>query len=260
MKYDNRKRKKMKELSHTLKQELESMGVHLFEIDESNLSKTKQFKYNCYIYDSDKQYTNHVVYIKDIVGTLHPSYEGLSFLDIFTKLKRRERIVSNYLENSSYYTEQLTRDISDDENDRPCFIKLNDEYYVDTGNHRITICKLKKFDYVVGDVTELIWNPNKQKLWDGYIYRGFKLDYDSTNDRLTVFFDDDYVYFDDRTVSELTEFLILYDKISIHKLGFIKNRKLRSQSMKYNYSNASFQFNRVFNKLLQFKKTAVSIS
>lgn len=244
----------MKELTHVLEQELESMGIQLLDIDESNLSKTKEFECNYFIYDSDKHRTNHVVYIKDIVGTLHPSYQCLSFLDMFTKLKRRERIVSNYLKNPSYYTEQLTRNISSDENDRPCFIKLNNEYYVDTGNHRVTICKLKKFDYIVANVTEYILNPNKQKIWDGYILRGFKLEYESIHDRLIVFFEDDYLYFEERTLSELTEFLNLYDQISTHKLGFFKNRRLRSQSMKYNYSNASFQFNGVFNKLLQFKR------
>ncbi|TQR47206.1 hypothetical protein [Paenibacillus popilliae] len=201
----------MNRISRDVRNELYSMGISLEEIDESHCSKSKEYNCNYFIFDTHISYTNYNVPINKVVGSLHPRYKGLSLLDTFINLERRRRIVLDYIDNKKYYTETLISDKSDTEYDRPEFIKINDEYFVDTGNHRVTICKLKNINLIKACVTEYIMNPHKEKLWNDFSERGFKL-------------------------------------------GFLKNRKLGKYRKGLSKSNALFQFQKLFYKLLEFKK------
>lgn len=96
---------------------------------------------------SEKEY----VPISKITGTTHSSYEGLSWYNIFMRLKRINNIYKAFT-NPIYYS-QLEEGIIIPEN--MSFYKIDDDYYISSGTHRVTIAILKGIEGIYAPVTHL---------------------------------------------------------------------------------------------------------
>ena len=94
---------------------------------------------------TSKEYTNAFMLpfmLKDIVGTEHPSYENMTFLQAFFKSNRGDDIINKFLNNPGYYSETLkSSDQSQAPHDTPLELK-RDSYgkcFIAGGNNRINL-------------------------------------------------------------------------------------------------------------------------
>ncbi len=87
------------------------------------------------------------VYIKDIIGTNHPSYENKSWIDAFLSTKNGEETIKLYKEHPSYYFSDL-KQIKQSTliHNTPLEVfEIDHEYYIKGGNNRILLLKMLYF-------------------------------------------------------------------------------------------------------------------
>lgn len=94
---------------------------------------------------------NAFVDLNKIVGTSHPDYNNKTWLEMYYHLKREGNIIKALLK-PEYYT-----DILQNEHENKSgfsFVKIDDNYYISSGNHRTLLCKIKGLKYVYAPVFE----------------------------------------------------------------------------------------------------------
>lgn len=128
---------------------LNRLGIDLNNLPKEFDKLSKSYNYNLTNEEKDflfsDSYTKTFVLpfsMKDIVGTQHPSYEDMTFLEAFLKSKRGDWIIPMFYNNPNYYSEILKqKDQSEAPHDTP--IELNrDSFgncYIAGGNNRINL-------------------------------------------------------------------------------------------------------------------------
>lgn len=137
------------EVSNTKLEFLNRLGIDLNNLPKEFDKFSKSYDYNSTSEEKDflfsDSYTKTFVLpfsMKDIVGTQHPSYEDITFLEAFLKSKRGDWIIPMFYNNPNYYSETLKqKDQSKAPHDTP--IELNrDSFgncYIAGGNNRINL-------------------------------------------------------------------------------------------------------------------------
>lgn len=111
-------------------------------------------KYNAkFTFESNDQSKDAIEYVllENVVGSTHGRYEGSPWFEIFINLKRSRTIVES-LVYPEYYKKLESEEIQPEQ---LSFIKVDDDYFVDTGAHRVTIAKLKGIKGMLAPVRKL---------------------------------------------------------------------------------------------------------
>jgi len=139
----------MEEISQTKAKFLNQIGIDINNLppEFNNISKSYDSEFTTEEKDflfSDN-YTKTFIMpfsMKDVVGTSHPSYKDITFLEAFIKSKRGDENIEKFYSNPNYYSETLKQyDQSTALHDTP--LELNRDHlgncYVMGGNNRINL-------------------------------------------------------------------------------------------------------------------------
>lgn len=149
-------------VKRVLKEKPEFANHIIEEFDENMFAEMRNFATLEYWCDNDS------INVFDVVGTRHPDYQGMSWLDFLQYGKRMVHNLSYFEANPGYYLK--------DERKFPqmSFIRVNGRTYVDDdGNHRTCIARF--FFYFRGDRTNLHGIKLKeyvidQSVWSIYLH------------------------------------------------------------------------------------------
>lgn len=111
--------------------------------------------------------------IKDVVGSSHPSYKNITFLEAFLKSKRGDELIEKLYSNPSYYSESLkSKDQSTKTAGHDTPIELNQDElgncYIMGGNNRINLLMM----LYLKEYTDAISMEDKNKVDEKYTFYG----------------------------------------------------------------------------------------
>lgn len=139
------------EISKTKEAFLKHVGIDLENLPEEFKKTAKSYGANFTKEEKEflfsDSYTKAFVLnfrMKDIVGTSHPSYEGLTFLEAFIKSRRGDEIVNMFYNNPGYYSNTLKQpdqSFKTAGHDSPIELNRDGEgnCYINGGNNRLNL-------------------------------------------------------------------------------------------------------------------------
>ncbi|MGF7060869.1 hypothetical protein [Brassicibacter mesophilus] len=129
-----------------------SYDYRLNNIPEKLTAPNKEYDDNfTYASKNPKSYEIEYVFLENVVGSKHGRYEGRTWFEMFIYLKKTRNII-NLLMKPDYYNKLESEEIQPE---HLSFIKIDDDYYVNGGNHRVTIAKLKGIKSILAPVLKL---------------------------------------------------------------------------------------------------------
>lgn len=133
-------------MSLVQKKELQKYGVSLENIPESLLEEFVSFGLTGieqdYLRNIGSSYNDAGVMeyddvcIKNIEGTIHPSYNNKTIIEAYSSLKRGNDAINKYHENPDYY-QIILKDKDRVLDDEITLVKKNNKYYITQGNNRL---------------------------------------------------------------------------------------------------------------------------
>lgn len=105
-----------------------------------------------------------------VVGTGHSDYYNKTWLEMYYCLKRDDNIF-NSLIRPEYYYDILQS--NDHKKGQISYIKIDDEYYIDSGNHRTLLAKFKNLDYIYAPLVEYKTDLEYLKYYDELNMMGY---------------------------------------------------------------------------------------
>ena len=135
-------------MSLVQKKELQKYGVSLENIPGSLLEEFVSFG----LTGIEQEYLRNIgssyndagvmeyddVCIKNIEGTIHPSYNNKTIIEAYSSLKRGNDAINKYHENPDYY-QIILKDKDRVLDDEITLVKKNNKYYITQGNNRLII-------------------------------------------------------------------------------------------------------------------------
>lgn len=135
-----------------------------------------------YVYEQVDQRSVSVP-LSRICGSDHPNYAGRTWRFILEDAERISRNLQEAIDNPDYYTNHA-QCLSD--SDEIAYVKINDDYYVEAGNHRTTISKFLlpmygrdilenvtvfeyKIDYALKELFEQLERVIKEEKFENHI-------------------------------------------------------------------------------------------
>ncbi|UKB82553.1 hypothetical protein LF887_16235 [Chryseobacterium sp. MEBOG06] len=121
---------------------------------------------NYKFYNKSRIVKEHSVYIKDVIGTLHPSYSGSLWIELVYNMKKfsEKYNYQNFLEFSR--SEKLTK------NDFG-YSKYGSKYFIAGGNHRNVQAKFSNLELITCDVVEHIFDQEMYNLFQFLVKEKF---------------------------------------------------------------------------------------
>ncbi|MBE6034147.1 MAG: hypothetical protein E7222_05545 [Clostridiales bacterium] len=107
-----------------------------------------------------------------VVGLKNPSYEGLSWFETFINLKRCRNIYEAVIEPEYYSNIELGSIIPQNLS----FDKIDDEYYISIGAHRVTIAILKGLNGIYAPITHYRTSKFHENCFNKIEKLGFKIE------------------------------------------------------------------------------------
>ncbi|WP_214482927.1 hypothetical protein [Bacillus sp. SM2101] len=167
-----------------------------------------------------------------IVGSLHPDYIGKSWFNVYFSLKREKNLWSALI-NPSYYDQ-----IQEENNFGGISIyKVNDYYYVVTGNHRTTLSILKGlhkiYAHVVSYETDVTYKSAYEQLLEYGFNVSFPKDENNEEEDWEVFIieiGNNPLYLEG--IDQISTFLFLYEKLKVDRVSRFSS-KIKHFSYKY---------------------------
>jgi len=166
----------MEEISQTKEKFLKHVGIDINNLPPEFNKISKSYDSELTTEEKDflfsDSYTKTFVLpfsMKDIVGTSHPSYENITFLEAFIKSKRGDENISKFYSNPAYYSETLKRvDQTSAIHDTP--IELNRDSvgncYIRGGNNRINLLMMT----YLKELSECKTEEDKEKVNEKYTF------------------------------------------------------------------------------------------
>ncbi|WP_459481455.1 hypothetical protein [Clostridium saccharoperbutylacetonicum] len=113
---------------------------------------------------------NSKIFLNLVVGTYHPGYNKFNWIDMYYDLKRTSNIIKALL--FPEYYEELQKD---SKRELMSFVKFDDEIYIDSGNHRTTLSKLKGLEYIYAPMAEYMTDYSYKEYYEFLEKNNFKV-------------------------------------------------------------------------------------